>query len=193
MLDGLAQFLFERPWRLAVSWVGLQFLLICLWSWQRTPRIRHAVLFGFAVFPVLLAASILVVTDRERVITLCRELALEVERGDAFAIEQHLADDFLAGDLDRDRFADRLQTALERYRVDYPRLRRFDVSFPSETTAIAEFEATARVRSPNTFYGQMLSKWRISFRRHHKDWLITSLEAIPTPLSPIRDLRDWLR
>lgn len=193
MLDAAASFFFERPWRLTVSWVAVQFLLICVWSWLRTPRTGQAALFGFAVFPVLLVASIFVVTDRERVIALCRELAHEVERGNAFAIEQHLADDFMAGNLARNGFADRLRVALERYRVDYPRLRRFNVSFPSDTTAKAEFEATARVRAPDAFHGQMMSRWRVGFRRHEDAWMVTSLEALPSPLSPIRDLRDWLR
>ena len=54
------------------------------------------------------------------------------------------------------------------------------------------FNAVCGIESADAFLRQMHSRWRVTFRRSGERWEVIDIEAIPTPLSPIRDIRDWL-
>lgn len=189
----ISKLLFESPWLLLALLVPIQFGLICIWSWRRSLLWARFVWIGFAAIPTLLLLSVVVVTPRERIIRLCCNLAAVVEAGDVAAIGKHLADDFEAAGFDRPEFLDRVEQSLTRYRVNNASLRGFDVAFPREGEGVAVFNAVCSVRSADAYFDRLASRWRVTFRGRSRSWRVMKVEALPTPLSPIRDLRDWIR
>lgn len=171
----LYEFIFGGLWRPAIAWVGVQFVLIALWSWRRSGRCARAVWGGFAVLPLLLVVSSLLVTDRERIILLCEQLAEDVEAHDVAAIDRRLAEDFRIDGHDRTEFLDRLEGTLSRYRVWDVKLRSFQVSFPRPDVATATFHATARVRSEDLLYEWIAASWKLTFVRRGESWLVTGI------------------
>lgn len=188
----VSKLLLESPFLLLAVLVAIQFGLICVWSWRRSPLWRRIVWSGFAAIPTLLLISVLVITTRERIIELCRDLATMAEHGDIARIGRHLADDLEIAGLNRDEFLDRVRQRLSSYRVKDARLRRFEVTRPGEGGVQAVFDAVCSIESADAFLRQMVSRWRVTFRRSGARWEIVDVEALPTPLSPIRDIRDWL-
>ena len=184
--------LFEGTWLLAALLVAFQFLLIVIWSRRRSRLWARIVWAGFVAIPSLLVLSKLVVTPTEQIVDLCRTLARLVDEGEVDAIGRHLADEFEAAKLDRTAFLERVADGLTRYRIDNPRLRAFEVEFPRDAEGVAVFNAVCRVRSADTML-QVPSRWRVAFRLFAGKWRVTGLEALPTPLSPVRNLRDWIR
>ncbi len=189
----LIRLLFESWWLLAAVWVAVQFILIALWSWRRNRLWARTVWVGFIALPLLLGTSALVVTDAERIIEACEYLAARVEAGDVSAIEHMLAEDFEAEGLDRDAITNRLERGLTRYRIWDVSLGRFEVTFPRWHEGVAEFHATARVRSAELVHDRLASKWRLTFRKRSDAWQLVGIESLPTPPLNLDRLRSWLR
>lgn len=148
---------------------------------------------GLGGIPALLLASLLVVTPRERIISLCHDLVVLVDEGDVAAIGQQLADDFDAGGYGRTESLTRLERTLARYQVDNAQLTYPEVDFPHRDEGVAVFNAACRVHSEDVYFERLLSRWRVTFRHRGGRWLVTRIEAIPTAFSPISDVRDCLR
>lgn len=187
----IATLFLERAWLLFALMMCLLLGLIAVWSRRRTRRSARAVWIGLGLTALLPAISRIVVTPRERIVQTCHELANLVDRGDVAGIDLYLTDDFQAEGLDRFDFIEQLESALARYHVDDPRLRRFDVAVAGGD-AVAVFDAVCSVRSADACFDRVASRWRVTFRQRAGSWRIASIEAIPTPLSPIRDLRAFL-
>ena len=147
---------------------------------------------GFAAMATLPLLSHLIVTPREQLIRTCRELAVMVEAGDVAGIGRPLAGDFEASGLDRPELLDRAETTLKRYVVENVGLHAFEVIFPRKDEGVAEFNAVCRIRSADMPIDRLLSRWRLTFRGRGRSWQVTKIEVVPTPLSPIRNVRDWL-
>lgn len=184
--------LFESPWLLLVLLAATQLGLLMIWWRRRTRAWSRIVIAGFAAMATLPLLSHLIVTPREQLIRTCRELAVMVEAGDVAGIGRHLADDFEASGLDRTELLDRVETTLKRYVVENVGLHGFAVIFPQRDQAVAVFNAVCRIRSAESFIDRLLSRWRLTFRGQGRSWQVTKIEVVPTPLSPIRDVRDWL-
>lgn len=174
-------------------WIVVQLVLIAIWSSRRTRAASRAVWIGLVALPTLMLVSTVVHTEREKLMALCRTLARHIQHGEARPIESRLADDFSAAGLDRDAFIERLEPALERFGLDNIRLTQFDITFDGDDRATVELSASCNVRTADRFLSQVLSRWRVVFARIHGEWQITTIEAVPTPFSPIRNLRDWIR
>ena len=185
-------FLLERPWRLLVALVAIEFLLICFWSWRRSAATRRAVYIGLTAIPLFLIVSLLVVTTREEVIQACQEMARYVDDGNAMAIEMRLTDDFEAESLSRPEFVQRLYDALKSHEIDYPELFDFQITAPTTDRAVVEFDATCRLRTPEEFVGQVASRWRLTMRKERDVWRLMRVEALPTPHLRWPGLPRWL-
>jgi hypothetical protein len=189
----VVRLLFERAWLLLMALTVLQLLLIVMWSWWRTKRSAHLVWIGFAAMALLPTVSHLVVTPRERITSLCRTLARLVDAGDVAGIGSYLGADFETAGLDRDAFLDRVNQTLTRYDVDGAALSGFGITLTAAGRAVAEFNAVCAVRSADAYVARVLSRWRVNWHAEGKRWMVTHVEAVPTPLSPIRNVSDWLR
>lgn len=171
--------LLESLWFVAAAWVAAELLLIALWSWRRSRTWARAVWIGFAALPVLLAASSLVVTDRERIRAVCRDLADAVENSAPEVIERRLADDFESEGLDREAFIRRVRNALDRYKVWNVALHGLNVELLTDDAGKAEFRTTANVRGEGVVYEWFASRWRLGFARRGDGWLVTRVERLP--------------
>lgn len=189
----ISRLFLEHSRLLGILLVAFQFMLIVIWSWGRRQAWARAVWIGFCVMPTLVLISVFVVTPRERLIGLCRELAAMVEDSDVTGIGEHLSDGFDAAGMDRWEFIERVEHTLTWYQVDNARLRRFEVVFPDDHEAVVVFDVVCGVRSAEACIDRLPSRWRITFRGDDRLWEVTGIKALPTPLSPIRDMRDWLR
>ena len=188
----ISKLLFESPWMVLVLLVVIQFGLTAIWSRRRSRLWARIVWTGLGAIPLLPLVSILVVTSREQIVGLCHDLAAMVDEGDAAAIGLHLAGDFEAAGLDRMEFLERVERTLARYGVDNARLHRFNVAFPRKKEGVAVFDSTCRIRSVDAFLDRLTARWRVTFRSHDGPWQVTKIEALPTPLSPIRSVHDCL-
>jgi len=175
---------------LAAVLVAAQFAVIVVWSWLRSRTAARAVCIGFAAIPTLLILSAVVVTSREHIITVCRNLAEAVELNDVPAIEQPLSRDFEASGLERSAFVEQVEHVLTRFSVHDTELKRFEVTFPSKDVGIATLNASCRVESAEMSYGWLPSRWRLTFGRVGGTWLVTNIESIPIPPLHIRDLKN---
>ena len=189
----IQRLLFESPFTLAAVCVGIQGLLLLLWR-QRPGRVTaRAVWLGAAAIPILIGMSIVVVTPRERIIAICHELAIYVDEVNIAGIAVHISDDFETDGFDRTALLDGIERALTTVRVDNLRLRRFEVTFSDEDTALATFSATCRVRSNDFQQERLSSRWGITFRLSNDRRLIERIESIPVPPLHFRRLGEWLR
>ncbi len=187
------ELLFERPFALFALWAGVQTLLLGRWWRRRGRRAARAVWVGLVAIPALMTISIVVVTPRERVIAICRELAGYVDDGDVLGIAGHVAGDFEANGFDRAALLEGVERALARVRVDSPRLRRFEVTFPDQGTGLATFNVTCRVRSVDFQHDLLASRWRITFHGRGAVWRVASIESLPVSPLNFRRLSEWLR
>jgi len=185
--------LFENFWALAALLVAVETLLVVIWSQRRTLVWARAVWVGVGLIPACLTLSVVIETPRERVIAFCWELARAVDEGETSSIAVHFAEDFQAEGLDRAGFVQRLEQTLTRFRVDHPRLRNFEVTFPTVESAIVTLTTTCLVRSVDAVFGHLPSRWRLSLRRDGESWLVVKIESIPIPPLNLRYVRDWLR
>ncbi len=189
----ISRLLFERWWLLCAAAVVIELILFAVWTRRRSEFAARAAWIALVATVVLPTVSHLVVTPRERIEKLCRDLASMVDAGDVSSIRRHLAEDFSAAGLGRDELLPRMAKTLTEYRVDHARLSRMNVTFPREGEAVATLNAVCTIRSPDVYVSRLLSRWRLSLREEADGWRIVSLKAVPTPLSPIRNLRDCLR
>jgi len=189
----ISRILFESLWLLVITWTVVQFILIAVWSWRRSPRSARVVWAGFIALPLMIVVSSLLVTNRETLIAICTELGAAVERGDVRAIGSRLHEECYAEGLDREEFLRRAEQTLIRYRINDVQLRRFEVTFPEENVGIVEFTAIAHVRSADIPYEFFTSRWRLTFRKSADSWLAARIEALPSPQAGRPGLVDMLR
>ena len=147
----------------------------------------------------MLLATHLIITPRERIITICRDLANAVESADLSAIGRHLAADFEAADLDRSEFLERVERTLTRFDVIEPHLRKLDVVFPgdgvwhwSATGATVTFNVLCRIDSTEGYVDRLPSRWRLTLRKRRDRWEATKVETLPVPPLYARDVRELL-
>ena len=184
--------LFESVWLLCATWVAVQFLLVCIWSWRRTKPTLYTLGAGFAVLPILLCVSAWVVTDRERIIQTCRDMASYVEACNLSGIEYGLAEDFEMAGRDKDQFLKRLEMDCRRVRISDVGLGGFDVSFGESNVGVASFRATARIQAEDLAYQWYMARWRLTFVESGERWLLSKAERLSREASQPNALQDLM-
>lgn len=171
----------------------MEFVLVWFWSRRRSAATARGVWIGAATSVALVAMSIAVMTPRERIAAVCRELGRAVDEGDMDAVSVRIASDFSAEELDREELLSRVTLALTRVRVDRVRLRRMEIGVLDEKRAAATFDASCNVRTADGFVGVLPSRWRLSFRLEREEWVVTRIESISVLPLHFQRLGDWLR
>ena len=189
----ILRFFFERWWLLCGVLVAVELVSFAVWARRRTTRAARMTWITLAAAVALPVISHLVVTRRERIEMLCRDLAHMVDVGDVQSLATRLADDFEAAGLTRDEFLSSVARALSRYRVDHPSLHRMSVTFPRSGEAVAVFDTVCSIRWEQNYLDRLFSRWQVELIQTESGWRVITIEAIPSPLSPIRNLRDFLR
>lgn len=189
----LTHLFLESLWKLGLTLVAVQVVLITIWSFRRTPRSAKAVWIGFAAIPLLLILSMTVKTSREQIRTVCEEMAIAVEREDVGGVVYYLAPDFRADSIDYDGFKELIVRSFKRYSVYNARLSGFEFEKLSDTSATVVFQAGCRVESRDFALNWLPTRWRLAFVRVGDAWRVNSIESIPVPPLRIRDLNQALR
>ena len=190
-VESIQWLLFENRIALLVVLGLAEFVVLWVWARWRTRCTRNAVLAGLVLSILLLIVQTVVVTDRERIITLCNSLAAAVENGKIATVAEHLAPDFRSDGVDRDRLLAELTRLLTRVHVEETQLSNFRVSFADGQTR-AEFDATCRVMAGGYVEGGVGTSWRLTLRRTNETWQVLAIELVPTPFFPFRTLADAL-
>jgi len=189
----MARLLFESPYLLVPVWVAGQFVMIALWSRRRQRWSARLVWLGFAALPVLLILQHLVVTPREQIIALCRELAEFVEGGDLMAIRARLSPDLDAEGMTRDELIDLAERTLSRYHVANARLHDFEIRFAADGIGMAQFKATCEPVTEEAYLERLRTAWRLQLRRTALGWEVSRIEMRETPFSPLNSLHQLQR
>jgi hypothetical protein len=184
--------LFEKPLYLAPVLVVVQFVLVRRWVQRRTVRSRRAVLIGFVVIPLLLVVQAVVETDRERIISLCRELAVAAEDGDVVTIGGQVADRFQTEGVGRDEFLSLTARALAAVHPENAKLTGFDVTFTDGRRATVRFRAVVYVYYADAMRSRRLSKWELRFERVSGRWQVVFLSPRRDVGFPFDSLRELL-
>lgn len=183
--------LLERLWLLGGALIALQFVLIAIWSWRRTPRAGLAVRMGFVAAPLLLALSYFVQTPREKIESICGQLVDAIEREDVFAFERLLAPEFQLGKVHRSDIESYLERLFARVDVSHSILHAFEFDIRSDHATV-EFLAKTDVVYDEWRQSWLPSKWRLTFRKHADGWTVTEIESIPVPPLHMRDLQEYV-
>ncbi|MCP4592958.1 MAG: hypothetical protein GY842_19655 [bacterium] len=170
----------------------LEFVLLWAWARRRTRRWRMAVYASFALGPLLLMVQAMVVTDREAIIALCRELAWAAEDGDVASIGGQISPGFAEGSMDRAEFLAALEGVLTRVKVEDPRLTRFEVSCAAGRGRVV-FDARARLVSSEYIEAVRQSRWELTLERTGDGWRVVAMQPRPTPFFPFSSLAEVLR
>ncbi|HNQ22174.1 MAG TPA: hypothetical protein PKK06_03685 [Phycisphaerae bacterium] len=183
--------LFESPCWLVAVWAGFELGALLFWARQATRRRARVVWMGLLVLPALLGLQMVVVTPREQVMSLCRQLARLVEEGNVRAIGAHLSSALDAEGMGRDELLAVMERTLTRYHVRQPRLFQFEVTFPEPGVGIARFGAACDAVSEEAYANRVQSRWQLELRRVGDKWEVTRIKVVETPLSPIRSLKQF--
>ncbi len=182
----------EAPLVLLGVLIAIQFLLVCLWSWRRTPATGRAVWIGFGAIPLLLLLSWLVITPRERLLGICQNIATHAERGEVDFIGRYIVDDVDADGWDHEELLSNIERLLAVYRLQHTSFSGFEVT-PDGNEQVAEFQVSCDVSTREGDLQRLPTAWRLTFRGQGKEWMIVRIESIPVFPLNIRDLRDLLR
>ena len=184
--------LFESRIALLTTLALVEFVLLWAWARWRTRRTRQLALGGFVVACLLLVIQTLVVTDRERIITICREMACAIEDGDVDGVGKHVAQTFAADSIDREALLASLTRILTQVCVEDPRLTRFEVTVDGARGG-ADFHARCRLVTPDAIEFARPTRWRLTFERVDGRWQVVEITPVPTAVFPYRTLADVLR
>jgi hypothetical protein len=150
---------------------------------------------GFVVFPLLILLQALVVTDRERLVSICQAVARAVQHGDVAGVAEYVSPQFTNEDsrggrsIDKALLIETLEQLLSRYDVEEPRLRQFEVEVDG-AEAVVCFSASCRIITPDQIIAPMGSAWELTFARSEGRWRVIDIRPRPTPLFPYERLSD---
>lgn len=130
---------------------------------------------------VIVGVNWLVVTPREQIDAVCRELARHVDNGDVQAIGRLISRDFSSEEMSKDEFLSRISAILTDVRVDQAQVRDLEIGMDSKTLAVVTLAASCHVRTADGFASSVPTRWRIRFAKAEESWLVTGIESIPVP------------
>ncbi len=192
-LSTIQTILFESPLYLMPLLLVGEFVLLRRWATRQTPNARRAVVGGLVVAALLLLMQHLVVTEREKLIGLCNELAAAAVKGDVDGIGGHISDRFAAEGLDRDGFLDYVRRGLTAVEVRSARLSGFEISIEDGRLAKVLFNASARVYgAAEGLGGSRPSRWELHFEKTGDCWRVVFLTPRRLPFFPFDSLRELL-
>ncbi len=184
--------LFESRIALLTALGLVEFVLLWIWARRRTRRTRRRAGVGLVVAGLLLSVQALVVTDREKIMAICREMACAVEEGAVDQVGRHVASDFAAGGVDRAGLLAGLTRMLTHVHIEEPRLSDFEVLVTGNEAQVT-FQARCRVASAELVEGGIISRWELTFRRVGDRWQVVAIQPLPTLGFPFQNLGEVLR
>ncbi|MGB0717630.1 MAG: hypothetical protein ACPGXK_17255 [Phycisphaerae bacterium] len=178
---------------LTVSWVGVQVVLIAIWSSMRSPLSARVVWVGFLVGPVLFIVSHWVETRREAVIQVSRNLARSVADENISAFSYLISSDFEAGvgvgqTWYKAEMVDFAERCFSQYDVYYPELYSFDIVCDGGDSCRCEFSVNCRVEMPQFGSRYIPTRWALQMEYADRRWQILEVASVPVPPLNIRSM-----
>lgn len=185
----LTEILFESPWKLGMPAAVVCGTLLVLWRRTGSNGRRTAFLSAVGVSAGLFLLQTLVVTDREAIIALVRDLAEAVESSELDRIEAAIDDSYRAGGLQRQTVMPAIRARLSHYSVERPRLWNFRVEVRGDE-ATTRFQCLCDVRTEGALVS-ILSEWSLELVRRQDAWKVRAIEAITINGQRARGLGDF--
>lgn len=95
-METLKETFFENPFYVYMVLAVVEVVLVVMWYERRNPKIAIWLLAPVLLAGVVFTVERLVVTDRERIIDISRQIAGDLENGDVDAIGPYIDDNFRA-------------------------------------------------------------------------------------------------
>lgn len=188
--------LLESRFTLAAVLVVVCFVVIWIWQRRRTRMTGRLAGACVVLSPLLLLLSVAIVTDRERIAAVCREMAVAVGSSKIDQVGQHISRSFQTasrnGMLDRDDFLDVVRSALKRWDVEEERLSDFEIETRGDRATVS-FRATCRLVGPELMLPRHVSVWDLEFSREGSGWKVVDVQPRRTAMMPVDSLGDLLR
>jgi len=183
----------KDPYLLVPFLVVTTLILVWLWDQRRTRLTARLAIGGIASIPVLTVVELIVVTDRERVRSVCEALAGAVNDADLTAFADLVWEGFRIGSGDRAwNKADLLaqcEKTLSKWDIDEACLSRFEITV-TDGTATASFQATCRLISADFMVPRYVSTWDAAFVRQEGSWLLSAVSPRRSHTFPFDSLSD---
>jgi len=178
MIDGLRRLLFEDLTLLLIAEMIALAIAIAIHRRRYTAKSRRGVWLTLAVCALFIMQSLMIKTDRERLIELIREMAVAVDRGDVRAVEQRLDETFLADGRDKPTFTAEVNDWLQRWQIDEAKIgRKVEVVIDNDSSMLT-FRAFCDARNNRDTYYGTISKWQVSCIRRERDWKVQGVKLL---------------
>ncbi len=188
--------MFESPWALVPILVFIELVLLQIWQWRRSVLTGRLAAGGLAAIPLLIVLQVVVVTDAERIRSLCRRMAAAVGRGDIPGLGGHIADGFHAeirGETwGKTELLAGAKRALTRWDVQEERLGGFEIDLEDDEARV-NLRATCRLITEMGIIPRHVSFWRLTLRRTNGSWEVVHVKPIRSRWMPYDTLEDLLR
>lgn len=173
----MVEILFEDPFWLAFIAAPSLFVLWGIWYRTRARAAARLLLAGLALVPLLFVLQWLVVTDREAIEHVTRQLSEAVERRDIDAVIEFFDPGAIfEGGFDRERFKKHLVHLLDKYAIQNPSVFGLVVEVDGAKGTV-HCAASCDIKS-NVWSGSVPSNWQLEFSRIDDHWLITNLRPL---------------
>ncbi len=170
----MCDLLFDDPRGLYVARAAAELVLGIRWVRLRTRNSAIALAVPAVLALAVMAADMLVVTDRERIQAGMKDIAAKLEHRDLPGVGQHLADDFGGHYVSRDGALLAAQTALKKHNVHNIRASHGKVEM---------LDVQAKVVVQTTFdfdsefgKGSYTLKWQLLWAKRDGQWRIINVQ-----------------
>ena len=187
----MTQFLFENSLGLALAVVVVVVVLGSVWHQRGTRAALRNWVIGIVVGVVLLVIQKLVVTDREAVDAVLRELVRAVDERDPAPIVARIDERYLADGLTRAEVVPLIEAMLAGTEVEQPIVRGLEITVAYDT-AFVQFSVVCRVRSRG-FVQPTRSNWKLDFVRRGEAWKVQAIQPMTINGQDVSSIRELAR
>lgn len=186
--------LFENPYALIPLLLVIDLGAIWYWSRRRTRRTGRTAIGALLASAALVVLQWVVVTDRERVVGVCRAMASAAGRGDVDAFAELVSDDFQWSGRDDAEFGkaelvEAFRRGFKQWNVEEERVSQVNVSVDGERATVA-FSVSCRLISDEIMIRWHTSRWRVDLTQRDRDWVVTNVAPVRTLVFPFDTLGD---
>ena len=174
-MEWLKRTLFEDPLPIYVLMAAAELVVAGLWYRARTRRLAIALLIPPVLAAAALMTDLLVVTDRERIQIILKDIAADIDRGDFPAVSRYLADDFWGNYVSRGAAVEAARKARETYGITSIRVASADVEI-REGIPLVHARTVVTFSQPAVGEGRVLLDWTVHWGRRGGQWKVVNVE-----------------
>lgn len=183
MFDALAKLFFEDLLLLLVLAAGAMAVAVAIHRRRGTPATRRGILIVAAAAVLMLLLQWLVVTDREKLRTLVRDLVRAVDQGDVAAISERVAPEGVtlgrgsgATTCEKTSFVALAENGLQQYQIDEAGAGGFAFKIDGDRATV-DFRVTCDLRQARESQYRSVSQWKMECCRTPGGWKLCGIPA----------------